>query len=422
MRKLLYITIFSVIFFNSAHPDEAVAQKRIALIIGNSDYRIRSLKNPVNDAKDFSRTLSALGFETIIKVNADQEGFEESVRKFGKKIRGDTVGLFYFSGHGVQYEGRNYLIPIGAMPKISSPDHLKYKTVDVGYVLGVMKHANNGLNIVILDACRNNPFQSFARDMGDGLSRVSDADGCLIAYSTAPGKVALDGVGRNSPYTGSLIELMKYPNLPVELMFKKVREKVKKQTNGKQSPWYEASIDGDFSFSNISSKAKKPSYSQNSQGIAKARRSSREPVDSKKHKLANGLSHIILDQLILNLSHDSWKIRKESIDQFISYGNEAIVYAYPQLVLALGDSDPDVRRSAKRAVKLESFDDKYIKYFGKVLKSRSWEVRSGTLDTLAYFGEEASGALAIISPLLADSDADVRRSAQNAVKRLSQER
>ena len=134
------------------------------------------------------------------------------------------------------------------MSRISAPDHLRYKTVDAGYVLGVMKQAGNGLNIVILDACRNNPFKSFSRSMNKGLRRISGAEGTIIAYSTSPGKVASDGSGRNSPYTGQLIKLMNKPNLPVEIFFKQVRRGVKLETRGKQSPWYEASIDGNFFF------------------------------------------------------------------------------------------------------------------------------------------------------------------------------
>ena len=227
---------------------DSFAQKRIALVIGNSAYQQQSLRNPVNDAEDVSKTLRNLGFSVDLKLNADQESMEKAVQEFGRKLQANTVGLFYFSGHGVQYGGSNYLIPIGAMVRVSAPDHLRYKTVDAGYVLGVMKQSGSGLNIVVLDACRNNPFKSFSRSMGKGLKRISGAEGTIIAYSTSPGKVALDGDGRNSPYTSQFIKQMLQPNLPVELMFKQVRKGVKMQTGGKQSPWYEASIDGDFYF------------------------------------------------------------------------------------------------------------------------------------------------------------------------------
>ncbi len=227
---------------------EIHAQKRIALIIGNGEYEEKSLRNPANDAADLSKVLEDLGFEVDLKLNVNLQQMEKSIRTFGEKLHDKVVGLFYYSGHGVQYEGNNYLIPIGAMSSVSAPEHLRYKTVNANYILGVMKQAENGLNIVFLDACRDNPFRSFSRSLSKGLKRISGAEGTIIAYSTAPGKLALDGKGRNSPYTAQLIESIKIPNIPVELMLKQVRNRVKNQTDGKQSPWYEASIDGNFFF------------------------------------------------------------------------------------------------------------------------------------------------------------------------------
>lgn len=226
------------------------AGERIALVIGNSNYQYRFLKNPVNDAQDIAQALRQLGFSVIIKTNADQATMENAINHFGKKLHGGAVGLFYYSGHGVQYAGNNYLIPIGAISSISTPKQLKYKTVNAGYVLGAMANAGNQLNLVILDACRDNPFRGFSRNMQRGLARMREngAQGTLIAYATSPGNTALDGIGRNSPYTKSLLRFMQAPNLPVELLFKKVRVAVKRETHGKQTPWYEASIEGDFYF------------------------------------------------------------------------------------------------------------------------------------------------------------------------------
>ncbi len=225
-------------------------QKRIALIIGNSHYQSRSLRNPVNDAQDIARTLRNLGFSVMLKTDANQAIMESAINAFAKKLRRGVVGLFYYSGHGVQYQGNNYLIPIGAISSIYSAEQLKYKTVNTGYVLGAMANAGNKLNIVILDACRDNPFKGFSRGLQRGLARVqkSEAEGTLIAYATSPGNTASDGYGRNSPYTKHLLRLMPTPNLPIELLFKKVRVAVKRETGGRQSPWYEASIEGDFSF------------------------------------------------------------------------------------------------------------------------------------------------------------------------------
>jgi len=246
-KQVLFVLLLLVV-------TQSYARDRIALVIGNANYDAQPLANPVNDARDIAEKLHKLNFDVTFISDANQQQMELSIQTFGKKLHPDSVGLFYFSGHGVQYEGKNYLIPIGAMYRVSAPDHLRYKTVDVGYVLGVMKQSGSGLNIVFLDACRNNPFKSFSRSSkGRGLARISGPEGTLIAYSTAPGKVALDGSGRNSPYTYQLLNLMEQPNLPIELLLKKVRANVKSQTGGKQSPWYEASIDGDFYFTPIPS-------------------------------------------------------------------------------------------------------------------------------------------------------------------------
>ena len=247
MKKKLHSILLFLAVIALAFP--GYARERIALVIGNSNYESSPLANPINDAKDISDKLRKLSFDVIFVANATQRQMETAIRSFGKKLHKDSVGLFYFSGHGVQYDGGNYLIPIGAMSQLSVPEHLRYKAVDAGYVLGVMKTSGSGLNMVFLDACRNNPFQSFSRSMGRGLVRMPGAEGTLIAYSTAPGKVALDGSGRNSPYTHHLLNLMDKPNVPIELVLKRLRAKVKSQTQGKQSPWYEASIDGDFFFS-----------------------------------------------------------------------------------------------------------------------------------------------------------------------------
>ena len=248
--------VFALLLSSLIFMSESFSQERLALVIGNSEYHRLSLKNPENDARDFAKALRSLGFEVEVKVNASQQVMESAIKKFGRKLNEDTVGLFYFAGHGVQYDGSNYLLPIGATSTVSTPQHLRYKTVDAGYVLSVMNKTGSGLNIVILDACRDNPFRSFSRDMSEGLRKMSGAEGTIIAYSTSPGKVAWDGSGRNSPYTEQLIESMMEPGLPVELMFKQVRNRVKEKTDSKQFPWYEASLDGDFYFNAVKPSSK----------------------------------------------------------------------------------------------------------------------------------------------------------------------
>lgn len=222
-------------------------EQRTALVIGNSAYSSGPLKNPVNDAADMAAALQKLGFKVILKKNANLEKMEEAIEDFGNRLKKGGAGLFYYAGHGIQVYGSNYLIPVGA--KIDKESDVKYRAVDAGRILDEMANANNGLNIVILDACRDNPFSRSFRSSNRGLNIISTAPrGTFITYSTSPGNVAADGKGRNSPYTESLLKHMATPDLPIEHVFKKVRQELNTKTNGKQIPWELSSLSGDFIF------------------------------------------------------------------------------------------------------------------------------------------------------------------------------
>ncbi len=223
------------------------SQARTALVIGNSKYKASPLKNPANDATDMASVLRDSGFDVTLKVNATQREMDDAIRDFGKKLRNGGTGLFYFAGHGVQIAGRNYLIPIGA--KIESESDVKYEAVDGGRVLGKMEDAGNDLNIVILDACRNNPFIRSFRSAEMGLARMDAPKGSLIAYATAPGSIAADGGGRNGIYTKHLIRNISQPGLTVEDVLKRVRNAVVDETLSKQIPWESSSLMGNFYFS-----------------------------------------------------------------------------------------------------------------------------------------------------------------------------
>ena len=227
---------------------------RLALVIGNSAYQTAPLKNPINDAEDMAATLKKLGFKVILKKNADQRTMEDAIRYFGRQLRNGDVGLFYFAGHGVQVEGRNYLIPVDA--RIESESDVKYEAVDAGRILGKMEDAENRLNIVILDACRNNPYARAFRSDQSGLARMDAPTGSLVAYSTAPGEVAADGPDRNGIFTKHLIQHMMTPNLSIEHVLKRVRIDVARQTNGRQIPWESSSLMGDFYFNSSPSSSK----------------------------------------------------------------------------------------------------------------------------------------------------------------------
>jgi hypothetical protein len=240
------LLLFSSVALSAEKRGIKLHSERLALVVGNGAYQTAPLNNPINDAEDMAEILKKLGFKVILKKNADQRTMEDSIRYFGRQLRNGGIGLFYFAGHGMQVEGRNYLIPIDT--RIESEADVKYEAVDAGLVLGKMEDARNQLNIVILDACRNNPFSRNFRTTDRGLARMDAPKGSLIAYATAPGEVAADGPERNGIFTKHLIKHMTTPNLPIELVLKRVRVDVVNETSGRQIPWESSSLIGDFYF------------------------------------------------------------------------------------------------------------------------------------------------------------------------------
>ncbi|HEV7682893.1 MAG TPA: caspase family protein [Pyrinomonadaceae bacterium] len=221
--------------------------RRLALVIGNGDYNTAPpLKNPPNDARDIAARLKALGFEVTTGINLKQREMKRLIRAFGLTLKAGGAGLFYYAGHGVQSKGRNYLIPIDA--DIQSEVEVEDFGVDVNLVLNFMDEAQNGLNIVILDACRDNPFGRSFRSASNGLAQVDAPTGTLIAYATAPGRVASDGSGQNGLYTSELLRQMSVVGLSATEMFMRVRAEVMKQTGNKQVPWEASSLVGAFYF------------------------------------------------------------------------------------------------------------------------------------------------------------------------------
>ncbi|BBO19971.1 MAG: hypothetical protein HKUEN07_30360 [Rhodocyclaceae bacterium] len=220
--------------------------KRLALVIGNAAYPSAPLKNPVNDARAMARTLKELGFEVVLRENIGQRDMAAVVRQFGASISPGSTTLFYFAGHGMQVKGRNYLVPVDA--DIQLEDEVPYATIDVSLVLDKMEVGKSAINLVILDACRNNPFARRFRSSATGLAQMDAPVGTLIAFATAPGSVAQDGSGANGVYTQHLLESIATPGLPVEQMFKRVRIGVAKATHDSQIPWESSSMKGDFVF------------------------------------------------------------------------------------------------------------------------------------------------------------------------------
>jgi hypothetical protein len=221
-------------------------ERRLALVIGNGSYRESPLANPVNDAKDMAAALARCGFATTTLINASRLQMRSAIREFGEKLRKGGVGLFFFAGHGIQAKGENYLVPIGA--DVNKEYEVEDECVKGSNVLRAMEYAGNRLNIVILDACRNNPFKRSFRSTTRGLANMDAPAGTLLAYATAPGSVAADGTGRNGLYTSTLLEYLMAQGLPIERLFKRVRKAVMKATGGNQIPWESSSLTGDFYF------------------------------------------------------------------------------------------------------------------------------------------------------------------------------
>jgi tetratricopeptide (TPR) repeat protein len=224
----------------------AATEKRVALVIGNGRYETGPLRNPVNDANLVAATLRELGFEVISRTDVNLQQMGAAVREFSRKINNGSIGLFYYAGHGMQSAGRNFLIPVGA--QIEAEGDVVLEALDLNSVLEQMGRANNRLNIVILDACRNNPFARSFRSGTQGLAQVNAPAGTFIAYATAPGQTASDGKGQNGLYTQELMANMRTPGLPIEEVFKRVRVQVRQKSNGLQVPWDASSLEGSFSF------------------------------------------------------------------------------------------------------------------------------------------------------------------------------
>lgn len=233
-----------------ALPAQAAQERRVALVIGNGAYRAAPLKNPPNDARDMAATLKSLGFEVIARENATLRQMNEAIDQFWASLKQGGVGVFFFAGHGLQVAGENYLVPVDARVQLESD--VQYECVNAGRVLGRMEDAGNGLNIVILDACRNNPFARSFRSASRGLAKMDAPTGSLVAFATAPGDVAADGQGRNGLYTGHLLRNLRIPGLTIENVLKRTRIGVANDSaklGKRQTPWESSSLMGDFYFS-----------------------------------------------------------------------------------------------------------------------------------------------------------------------------
>jgi Caspase domain len=235
---LVYMLVFAT---------TAMAASRTALVVGNSAYPFGPLLNPANDAKLIAETLQKTGFDVTIVLDANRMAMQQALLDFSRDIRTkDTVGLFYYAGHGAQVNGANYLIPVDA--DIKSESEVKIFAINVDEFVATLERADGRTNIVILDSCRNNPFGSGTRSINRGMALPDAPAGTFVALSTSPGAVALDGEGVNSPYAEALSKSMLEPNVSIEQAFKVTRRLVLQNTKQKQVPWETSSLTGDFYF------------------------------------------------------------------------------------------------------------------------------------------------------------------------------
>jgi Caspase domain len=230
---------------------EATPERKIALVIGVKSYKhVQPLLNSLNDAHDVAASLKAKGFRVMELYDpSSKRQMQDTIRKYFSILNGqrNMAGLFFYSGHGLQVDGSNYLIPTTANPVLKAD--IDDQCLKMDYVMATLEQAGNPLNIFIMDACRNNPFRSFTRSTEPGLSQVNAPNGSYIVYATSPGKVASDGVGRNGLFTSKLLKHMDTPGLNIEQVFKLVARDVSTESNGVQLPWLSQSYFGDFYFS-----------------------------------------------------------------------------------------------------------------------------------------------------------------------------
>lgn len=251
-RHALFNLVVPAALLLGAH--SACAESRLALVIGQSAYKsVPALPNPINDARAVTRMLTDSGFEVTTASDLSQSGIRDQLSEFAAKVAskgGDSIAVVFYAGHGVQIDGENFLIPVDINPKRESD--IAIQAVRLNDVLNTLTSAPSKMRILMLDACRNNPFPEISRSAGGGLAIIDakiGAPNTFLSFSTSPGAVAEDGKGDNSPYTTALLAAAKEANIPIEETFKRTRVSVNKATDGRQTPWDSSSLTEDFRFS-----------------------------------------------------------------------------------------------------------------------------------------------------------------------------
>ncbi len=348
-------------------------EPRSALVIGNSAYASSPLANPVNDADAMARLLEQRNFKVTLLTNADLAKMEAAVDLFGQSLGKGGVGLFFYAGHGMQIEGRNYLIPVGA--RIENERDVKFNALDVGRILGKMEDAGNRLNIVFLDACRDNPFARSFRTAATGLAQLDAPSGTLIAYATAPGKLASDGVdSSNGIYTRYLIEQLGVPGQEINPALQAVRRQVIETTGKKQVPWENTSLTGAFYLTPID-------MLDENLALSRAQLESLKKLQSEQAQAAANLKKLETEKNaeMAKLDAEIARLRQQaqqpgqsgsSLDQLIALGDKRAVAA-AELAAAQRKAEEERQKreaeiaqvkAAARAKRKAEFEAAYAKY------------------------------------------------------------
>jgi hypothetical protein len=246
--KTCWVSVCVLVFalaLNSSHAAEGSQERRVALVVGNAKYETSPLTNPTNDSSDVAAKLKSYGFDVVYRENLKIRQIGSMLREFKTKLTPGATALVFYAGHGLQVRGENYFPVVDA--DIQSEEDIQNQSIGLKQVMDILEEAKTRTNIVLLDACRNNPFERKTRSLSRGLASVNAPSGTMIAYSTRPGSVAEDGAGRNGLYTEQLLKLMDNRK-PIEQVLKQLVSSVKAASKGRQEPWAEGSLEGDFCF------------------------------------------------------------------------------------------------------------------------------------------------------------------------------
>jgi uncharacterized caspase-like protein len=341
----------------------AAAEKRVALVVGNSNYKeVSPLPNPGNDANDIASALKASGFDVVLGIDVDKRDFDSRIRSFTQLLESADVAVLFYAGHGMQVSGRNYLIPVDA--KLQSERELDFDAVSLDFILKQMELGRaDKTNIVFLDACRDNPFAgNLARSMGTrsasigkGLAQAETGVGTFIAYSTQPGNVAVDGAGRNSPFTAALSKYIKESNNNLTSVMIDVRKDVLAATGGKQVPWDHSALTGEFYFKQTASAAANRSTTESADPEMQSRLRTLEDEVKKKSDAEQTGNIVALAQArerLRQLSEENKADQQRIFDKQYETGSTEDSTSRTNLAMAIGKIQMQMVRRNQQAEKL----------------------------------------------------------------------